>query len=700
VARQEHSQGGKIVDDRNIRAASERPGRRAGVGVSRAAPVYESERGTGEWVDRPVRDEMIPRPDHGQLANDGDEAQKVTAEWALWGKEGGEPGYRVLRHSQGTFSSTDFRALLARYATGTNKSLPQYTVLWIPAEPDDGEGYRGYLAVGIHELADAGPGRSGGRVEFAEGREIEYVRLFCVRYTELAEFGAGYADLVQAVRKQQLGADLTGPIEVALPEIAPRPASFRKLAETVAILLLTTRPVCVLGADAVAAEERLLFFDSVMSLLPYGMRSTLSASTWASANAQGLKFRLFFSHARLDDGGRTTYVAWGQPGEPDFSLAEDQAPALYLGWLRQIGPEAEATLLGETAPIRFNQADIRKMVAHLPKEKPVEVSLKELANSLDQGDPAPVPTVVKRLNRHLGRQAEPAKRHEYRSLITQLGLLTDHSWLHPRTEASVYKVLLRLAFEPPLSYASYCEIEDAIGGPPRGTLRSVMLNLGFADFVAQLLTIKAEPGATGDALRAILAGQGTPAAVPLDTFRRDVAGIRPVHRKAVYGFTMRYLRVYAEDARAELVWRGYLADTLEAAFPADMKAQQIRLEDTLQFVYGGRFGKGQIAELFASPQLSATAAFEAAVGRLASRRARRIIGPQVALARLRKAGLDDDVRILQHGRQRSGRWRRRAPEAVPHVVGTLVPKSTVIIGAVIIGAVVIFIILVWVTGQA
>ena len=170
----------------------------------------------------------------------------VAAEWALWGKEGNESAYRVLRSSEGTFSLDDFHAIITRYAPGVKETLPQYTVCWIPAGKGDqrprvsgaaakrgrttgagdGQGYQGYLAVGIHELAERRPppGRVV-RARTAGGREIEYVRLFCVRYAGLAEFGVRYADLVGAMRDQQLPADLTGPIRVELPRghAAPRP---------------------------------------------------------------------------------------------------------------------------------------------------------------------------------------------------------------------------------------------------------------------------------------------------------------------------------------------------------------------------------------------------------------------------------------------------------------------------------------------
>ena len=53
---------------------------------------------------------------------------------ALWGKDGGETDYRVLRCSKGPFGPDDFQEIITRYASGATESLPQYTVYWIPAE--------------------------------------------------------------------------------------------------------------------------------------------------------------------------------------------------------------------------------------------------------------------------------------------------------------------------------------------------------------------------------------------------------------------------------------------------------------------------------------------------------------------------------------------------------------------------------------
>jgi hypothetical protein len=633
-----------------------------------------------DWISGTAGDEGITttRLLAGQFGRDrpGDDAgevREVTAEWALWGKDGTESGYRVLRCSKGVFGPADFHGIISRYASGAKDKLPQYTVCWIPAGkreerygaagrgPADDDGGQGYLAVGIHELVGRDPRRFGGRARTADGREIEYVRLFCVRYAELAEFGTSYTGLLEAVQEHQLPAGSTGPLQVKLPQTAPPAtapsssgAALYALAENIVMLLLTIRPVCVLGAEAATAEDRRDFIELVMSLLPYGLRTTMSASTWASSTAQDLKLRLFFSNARLNDGGRTSYVTWGQPAGVALRTAGDDAPSLYLAWLRHVGSHAAALLAGLTDPVRFDPAEIRKMVASLPEDKPIEQSLDELANNLRHGDQLAVSAVVQRLQRY--HEPSSAERHAHRQQIGRLGLLKDRPGIHPGTSQSVYRVLLRLAFSGPLTYANYCEIEDAIGGPPRGTLRSVLLAGEFATLLPWLLAAKAEAEFADADIMKGLADRGMQPTELLSGFQRQLMHVRSEHRPATFDFTLQYLLTHVENPRAELIRRGYLADTLQTVFAGDRKAQQIRLEKMLWYIYRGQLKRDQISELFSAPGLYPTPALEAAVaGLAASRKARRFIEEQAATARLLHEGHPDNVRTVQRGAQRPSR---------------------------------------------
>lgn len=674
MAGQQYGEDGGIVDERDASPTlSELTGRPAS-GSAHWAPAYKpaheiSDRNGGPGRDQGIRTtaKLVLRLNRDQPADGASAAPAVMAEWALWGKERNESAYRVLRCSEGTFGLDDFHGIISRYASGNKEMLPQYTVCWIPAG-DDGEGY---LAVGIHELADADPRLSGGRARTAGGREIEYVRLFCVRYAELARRGVRYTDLVAAVRPHQLLADLEGPIKVALPETTrPSPsAPFRQLAENVATLLLTTRPVCVLGAEGATAEDRLYFIDLVMSLLPYGLRTTLSASTWASSTAQDLKLRLFFANAMRDDEGWTRHVTWGLPESLVLSKTDDQAPLLYLNWLRA-SASREAELAGDIRPVRFSAAEIRQMIATLPKDKSVEDTLRELASLLGHDDQETIPSVVRRLRRYAASQPDSAKREACRQIITEWRLLGNHPGIHSRTRASVYRVLLSLAFEIPLTYASYCRIEDAAGGPPRGALRTELLKqLEFASYHPWLLAARAEPDLTDEEVMEGLAEMGISATLPLHDLQVGVGNLRPEHRPVLYDFAIQYLITYAPDPRAELKFRGHLVNTLEAVFPGDRQAKRIRLEKTLKLVYGHPLRKGQIRELFEDPATSPTKALEAAVKSLSPAKAAPFIAEQAAYARIRHGGYDADVRIIEHGLQR--RLRRPGRRRLPGVPATI-----------------------------
>jgi hypothetical protein len=595
------------------------------------------------------------------------QAFELTVEWALWGRRATDPQDRVLDCSAGALHAEEFARVIARYVVGTPDRLPQYTVGWVPGA--DGPEF---VAVAIREEVPYGPAQPGVRGRYdAFGGGTVTVRLFCVRYVDLAEHKVSYAELLDAVQRQELPprAAATGPVAAVPPAgtgpitigFAARPQSLpvagfaHELAERVAVLLLTEVQICVLGAYEVPAADRLAFMDAVMSLLPYGLRANLSGSTWASSTVQELKLRLFFANAPRED-GNTLHVRWGQPDPAGLPEPDSEAAKLYLAWLRRTGPQARSQLAGQTAPLRFTSADIRRMVSALPRDSTVTDTLEDLAAALNDGDDKAARAEARRLEHNLvGGPLDPADQARYRDLIGRLGLLKDHRRLHPGTKASVYRVLLDLAFEAKLSYAGYCKIEDAVGHPPRGTLRSVLLKRGFATVVPWLLVVKAEPSVADETLMESLADQGIPETASLTTFLQDIGDMRVPHRAVVYDFAVYYLHAKAKDARKELIRRGYLADTLEIVFPGDQKAQQIRLEDTLRLVYGERLTRGQIRELFVDRKLHPTAAFEAAVTALASwPNAAQFIAAQAAYPRLAYAG-DGDQPLKARG---PGLWRR------------------------------------------
>jgi hypothetical protein len=579
----------------------------------------------------PDGDGVSPRADE----TDAKPTPVLTAEWALWGKRVRGPQDGVLMCSVGTLGKLDFTEIINRYAPGTPDGV-QYTMGWLPgagSAPD-------FVTLAIHQHFPHGPAQPGTGARYGTpGGDIVTVRLFCVRYADLAEHGVSYAELLDAVQQLE-PASGSLPFTVSIPsQRSPGPGAGRggELAQAVATLLLTDMPVCVLGADDISAAARVSFIDAVMSWLPYGLRARLSASTWASSTAQALKLRLFFASARRDDDGRTHHVQWGEPPRLALDRGRDEAAALYLDWLRRTGNQAQAPLAGLTNPLRFGAADIRPMVAALPRDVTLAEALEDLGASLRHGDGAAAQADIRRIRRYLVAPLDPADRDRCRHQIMEQGLLKDHPEIQSRIKAGVYRALLSLAFETPLTYTGYCQIEDAAGGPPHATLRAEMLRrLEFVSFLPWLLTARAESAYTDEELMKALAEHGTSADAPLNEFERGVERLRPAHRALAYDFAVRYLLAHAEDARAELKQRGYLATMLEAVFPRDRQAQQARLEDVLKMVYGGSLSQGQIRDLFTDSQLRPTAAFENAVVRLASSpRAGDFVARQAAYARLR-----------------------------------------------------------------
>ncbi len=586
----------------------------------------------------------------------------LLAEWALWGKDERNTDYHVMRCSKGDLAAADFSEIITRYGAGVKPSLPQYTVCWIPGPQDDPE----YLAVEIYEVIEPGSPSAGGRSRNVGGRVVEYVRMFCFRYADVAQLEASYSQLVKAVADIPLvgGEGPAGLITVELPPglepIVPAGAE-RQLAEDVALALLTGSPVCVLDADGVAAERRLAFIDSVLSLLPFGLRATLAASTWASTTLQNLKLRLYFSDAPREDHGRTSHMTWGRPGS--FRIPQGHAAArLYQEWLREAGQGAIGQLAHLTVPVRFTEAEELQMLASLPDDKSIAAeTLEELSVKLRVADQHAVSAIVRRLKRYLASPQSPADRAVCRSLMLEKYLLfRDHAKIHGRVKASVYRTLLSLGFEKPLSYAAYCEIEESVGGQPDRALRNVLLETK-SNVLPYVLAALAGPGVGYAELGEVLAIQDVTAAGLLDILEREMDQIRPRHRRDLIDFTLRYLAgpanldkplQTAKDPRTELFSRGYLTSLLNRAFPKDQAEQQRRLADILRYVYGERLGPRQIRRIFEAPQLYPGPAFEAAVKGLARLWHRPLVERQAAVARMRYASHADEADALMHSTQR------------------------------------------------
>jgi hypothetical protein len=271
----------------------------------------------------------------------------VLAEWALWGKEPHDVEYRLLRCSDGTLGEDNFDEVITRYAPGTLESLPQVTVGWLA-----GAGRQNYLALAIHREPEHA-------LYDASGRKVVLTDCFCVPFEELAAGAVSYRAMYAEFRKISLPLDSGSRIKTSLPMQSP-PARVHRLAIPVAALLLTNKPVCILGANGVGLDARLGFFDSVMALLPYGMRSRLSVATWASSIFDEHKFRLFFAGARrcADD----HVVTWDQHYR---RLIVDDDVHEYLTWLESDLKDHVGLLAEQAEPIGFSQADLAQTLTQL-----------------------------------------------------------------------------------------------------------------------------------------------------------------------------------------------------------------------------------------------------------------------------------------------------------------------------------------------
>jgi len=549
----------------------------------------------------------------------GDPTVELTAQWALWGADVHDRAYHVLAASAGELTERDFASIVARYGIGTADRLPQYTVFWVP----DAELKPLLVGLAIQERASYAP-RDDRSAYDASGHEITYSRLFCVGYADLARHRVTFAELLAAAEPQLLPRGKSDPVTLRIavqrsrqPLRSPSPDS-PDLAQVVATLLLTTRQVCVLGADDLHATERLAFVDRALSLLPYGLRATLSAATWASPTARDLKLRLFFASARRDDGSGTHHVRWGQRGWATGSPPDGEVVRQYLAWLGSAGPRAPELLAEQTAATRFSTGELPALVESLPKNLQASAILRDLTASIRKGDGTGAMTELKRLRPYKAGAVTSAEREQYRGEILRSGLLRNHRGLRPSDSKSFYWTLLQLGFELPLCYKDYCAIVDALGDPPHGKLRSALLDLEFASYVPRLLVCRVEPRFTDEILMADLYEKDVPPAEPLSEFQREITRLRSEHRPTVYDFAVRYLLTYASDPEGEVRMRGYFAEIVEEVFPDDFDEQIPRVQSALQLVHGDSLSSGQVRDLFAEPGVWLTSAFEVAVAEMAS----------------------------------------------------------------------------------
>ena len=541
----------------------------------------------------------------------------VTAEWALWGKGAGDAEYRLLVCSDGPVSSATFVEQITSLSPGSADTWPQVTVSGFLRQQA-----AGYVALAIHDTAE-------GRHD-AVGREIVYTRYFCVPYPELAAGRVGYRDMYNAFAGFWPTGRDRSPRRFFMPgvdpshESAPPAGTQRFLAMRVAALLLTSRGVCVLGADGVDASERLAFLDGVMSLLPYGMRSRLAGATWASSTAYDLNLRLFFADARRQ--GDEHVVFWHQPEEgPIGHPYADQ----YLRWLTAgiLRPEGQLAAVAE--PMGFGEREVAMMLQRLdvsyakqPSPSVIAVTvpdravliadvLQECGSRLRGGNPNLLTTELDKLRDCLRFPVSPQDRAHFQQVITDESLLRTHRSIGKPLQDELYRLLLQLAFESPLSYSGYCELEACLGQQPHKQLLQATQPARLPDLRARLLAVKVLGGSE---LKRTLAELRTVPA-PLAAAAAD-PNVRADHARILCELAIPVLCNCPDQLalRQALNDHAYLAPALQRLYPNQSQYQFERLRRLLRSACGGRLDRREIPAILALPgQVPSIALFAAAV---------------------------------------------------------------------------------------
>lgn len=543
----------------------------------------------------------------------------VTAEWALWGKGARDAEYHLLRYSDGQVGETDFVDQITRFSPGSAETWPQVTVSGFPLDQA-----ADYVALAIHDTVD--------RRHDAAGREIVYTRYFCVPYPELCAGSAGYQDMYNAFARFWPPDQERSAKRFVLPAVGPPRQSFplpgprRFLAMRVAALLLTGRPVCVLGADSAGTSERLAFLDSVMSLLPYGMRSRLAGATWASSTAYDLNLRLFFADSRRR--GNDHVVSWQQP---DLGPVGDPHADQYMHWLSQGIQQPEGVLAAVTEPTGFDRPEVVRMLHRLdisyarapspalavaPPNPATLIAdvLRECGNRLRGGKPDFLTAELDKLRQFQQFTTATQDRAYLRQVIASEGLLRPHRSVDKKLQDELYRLLLRLAFTSPLTYEGYCQVEACLGERPHKRLLQVMQPTLMPDLRARLLVVQALDGSE---LKRQLSKLPT-MPVPLTGAVAD-PHVRADHARILCELAIPALCDCPDPValRQSLHDHGYLAPALQRLYPAEPERQYETLGQLLRAAYPGHLDRADIPAILDLPNQPVSVALFAAVVRLA-----------------------------------------------------------------------------------
>lgn len=570
----------------------------------------------------------------------------VEAQWAVHGKRLDRLGYRVLACSTGQFSAQNFEEAISRFGPGTPGALPQVTLSYL--KPRHAEG--NYLALAIHRYADDMSGGDGQLKYDDDGRRIVVTRYFCLPYLPLAEQAVSYQAMFRALDSAALPAENGPPIRVAIAAPGPASAAVDDLTMQAAALLLTTRPVCVLGADDTSLAGRLAFIDAVMSLLPYGLRAKMTAATWTRPTNRDHRFQLFFSDAARTADRPDNILYWGRPEETRITPGDDWAYE-YVTWLRDKIEEPTAKLARVTEPTGFGRDQVLRVLddvigivgsdprlnysetrqdylhpRHVPRAGSAqgqsygEMILSGCGRHVAAGDQVKIKSDVSLLRNIVDDPANHQHRARYQEILRDTGLLRYSENLGGNA-SRLYEYLLRVAFQVPLDYAAYCQVEDCLadtdGGPPHAELLRAIGRCGVSDQRVMAITrwhlrVIDEPALTDW----YLSGEVTVV---------DLIGLlsarweRPRHARAVCDVLLDYLaRMRSHihnpnEVRRALRSQGFLAHALQASQTGHEQYQVSTLYTLLRYGYQSGLDRNAIIQVLTAGNDPPTAPLLAAV---------------------------------------------------------------------------------------
>ncbi|MEV8635345.1 hypothetical protein AB0395_27180 [Streptosporangium sp. NPDC051023] len=503
---------------------------------------------------------------------------RLAAEWALWGRQPGtRDGERVLACSDGMLGGNDFSEIITRYAPGTPTELPQVTTSWF------GGDIRAHLGLAVQEWSDERDGM---------GRPIAITRYFCVPYAQAAEGPVSCQGLYRAFSDRPLPVE--GPLLVDVPVLAPG-AIAEAVDETVmdaAALLLTGQPVCVVNGEETSLLDRLLFFDAVAALLPYGFRSKLTASTWTNSAARH-RIRLSFArHAPVGahsiSWGRGTEIPEGQDvarAYHDALMGCDRLTELIARFARDIRPRSMTVenlstvlpLLGEfgLAPETLESSG--------PERQPVSAGdvLTACADGLERGRLDMLPNHLVQLNVLAARAREGDEQERHRQIIGSRRLLVPDHALDQTIQERLYDALLSLAYGPKLTVDGLDRIVRDAGRRVPPPLVAALCRMTAAESAVTIRLTRY----LGMAERASLLG----ALRPRDLV--DAAAREPVDPLTVQIVCAELAGRGGDEAgrgavRAALRRRGQLVGAIQQLHPGDPESQVRRHHALLVAAYG------------------------------------------------------------------------------------------------------------------